>query len=174
MPSTLIVFYSYTGTSRRVAQLLAAQQGWPVGEVVEERPRSGAVGTWRCLLDSLLGREPPIRYEGPEPGGFDQVVLVAPVWLYQLAGPMRSFVTHHSLRLRRYAVATTMNASGADNAEAEIERLLRQAPLLTAVFRARSVEDGSCADALQAFGDVLAGKPAAAPVRPMEYSHGTA
>ena len=117
MPSTLIVFYSYTGTSRRVAQLLAAQQGWPVGEIIEEHPRAGAKGTLRCLLDSLLGREPPVRYEGPEPGGFDQVVLVAPVWVYQLAGPMRSFIARFWPRLPHYAIVTTMNARGAENVE---------------------------------------------------------
>ena len=139
MPSTLIVFYSYTGTSRRVAQLLAAQQGWPVGEIIEEHPRAGASGTLRCLLDSLLGREPPVRYEGPEPGGFDQVVLVAPVWVYQLAGPMRSFISRFWPRLPHYAIVTTMNARGAENVEAEIARLLRQPPVLTAAFRARTV-----------------------------------
>jgi flavodoxin len=168
MPSTLIVFYSYTGTSRRVAQLLAAQQGWPVGEIIEEHPRAGAGGTLRCVLDSLLGREPPVRYEGPEPGGFDQVVLVAPVWVYQLAGPMRSFISRYAPRLSHYAVATTMSGSGAENVQSEIARLLRQPPLRTAAFPTRTVEDGSFANALQAFGDALSGGNA--PMRPMEYS----
>jgi flavodoxin len=30
MANALVVFYSYTGTSRKLAQLLAAQQGWPL------------------------------------------------------------------------------------------------------------------------------------------------
>ena len=174
MPSTLIVFYSFTGNSRRVAQLLSAQQGWPIGEILEARSRTGGIGTLRCVLDSLLGREPAVRYSGPDPASFERVVLVAPVWMHQLASPMRSFIAGTHQRVRAYAVVMTMGSIGATNAEREIARLVGSAPLLSTAVRARSVEDGSCAGALQAFGDALCRLDAAEPVRPAELSPGTA
>lgn len=67
MSKVLAVVYSYTGTSRRLAQLLVAQQQWTLAEVREARPRSGFVGTWRCLMDSFFRRCPEIRYDGPNP-----------------------------------------------------------------------------------------------------------
>ena len=89
MDGILVVFYSYTGTSRRLVQLLCSQLGWPSGEIVEERTRSGASGTLRCMADSLLRRQPRIRYQGPDPRDFGTVVLVSPIWAYRLASPMR-------------------------------------------------------------------------------------
>ena len=67
MSKVLAVAYSYTGTSRHLAQLLVAQQPWTLAEVREASPRSGFVGTWHCLLDSFFHRCPQIRYDGPNP-----------------------------------------------------------------------------------------------------------
>ena len=152
MSKILAVVYSYTGTSRRLAQLLAAQQQWPLGEVRDARPRSGSAGTARCLLDSLFHRCPEIRYEGPNPTEFDAVVLISPIWAYRLAGPMRSFVEELSASLRNVAMISVMGESGAPNAIAEVTRLIGRPPLLNAAFKSREVEDGSCAGRLQAFG----------------------
>lgn len=170
MDSTLVVCYSYTGVSHRLAQLLCAQQGWPLGQVLERTPRGGASGTLRCVLDSLFHRWPRIRYHGPDPADFHTVVLVAPIWIYQLAGPMRSFVAHNRERLRHVAVLTTMGARGGSNAVAEIGRLLGHDPILSASVTSREVEDGSCAQAVEAFGAALRPGRPGEPVRPAVWS----
>jgi flavodoxin len=153
MDRILVVFYSYTGTCRQVAELLCAQLGWPRGEIVELPPRGR--GTLRCVLDTLLRRRPGIYYDGPDPANYDCVVLVAPVWLYGLAGPMRSFVAQYGRSLKKFAVVTAMSGTGASSAVAEIEALLGRPPLIAAAFTGREVEDGSGATRLQAFGRAL-------------------
>jgi len=155
MDSILVVCYSCTGTTRRLAQLLCSQHGWPLGEVVEEHSRAGAAGTLRSVLDSLLRRHPAVRYEGPEPEDFHTVVLMSPIWMYRLAGPMRSFVAAHREALRRVAVVLTMGSGGASNAVAEIAHVLGHAPILVGAFKTKEVEDGSGTGRLLAFGDEL-------------------
>jgi len=61
MSKVLVAFYSYTGTARRLAQRLCAPQGWAMAEVLERRPRSGAHGTRRCVLDSVFRLTLPKR-----------------------------------------------------------------------------------------------------------------
>jgi multimeric flavodoxin WrbA len=155
MPKILVVTYSHTGTCRRLAQLLCEQQQWPMAEVSDLHPRSGVAGTWRCIADSLLRRRPAIRYAGPDPLGFDALVLVAPIWVSQLAGPMRSFVAARGTSLPPLGVVSVMGRVGGYNAVAEIARLAGKAPMLSTAILARSVDDGSCASLLQAFGDAL-------------------
>jgi len=155
MSRILVVFYSYTGTGRRLARLLGTQQGWPVGEVSELRPRSGKAGTWRCVLDSLFRRRPAIRYDGPALRNFDVVVLIAPIWAGQLAGPMRSFVAELRTALSEVAVLSMMGSVGAPAAAAEIAQWTRETPLLAGAFTTREVNGGSCADRLQVFGDAI-------------------
>lgn len=155
MDSILVVCYSYTGVTRRAAQLLASHHGWPLGEVRDVHRRAGAAGYLRSVLDSLLRRRPEIAYEGPDPGDFRTVVLAAPIWMYRLAGPMRSFVTGYRADLRRVAVLCTMGGAGATNAFTEIAHLLGHAPIRCAAFTQAAVENGSCTNDLLAFGDAL-------------------
>ena len=152
---TLIVDYSNTGTSRRVADLLASQFQWPRGEIREDRSRTGTAGMLRCVFDSLLKRHPAIRYEGPDPKSFETVVLIAPIWLHQLAGPMRSFVRDQAPDLRRVAVISVMGGQGAANAFAEVDRILGRPPILSTSFTAREVDDGSYSPNLQVFGNAV-------------------
>jgi hypothetical protein len=152
MLKTLVVVYSYTGTSARLAQTLCAQMGWPLGSISDAAPRAaGAAGSLRCLLDSLLRRRPAIRYEGPDPADFDNVVLVAPVWFLRLAAPMRSFVAERRTALKQVAVISVMGAEGAPESVAEIGRLLGWAPMLATSFTTREVEEGSGVERLGVF-----------------------
>ncbi|WP_411881885.1 flavodoxin family protein [Polaromonas sp. YR568] len=153
--SILIVCYSNTGTSRRVADLLASQFKWPRGEVRESRSRAGAAGMLRCVADSLFKRHPAISYVGPDPRSFGTVVLIAPIWAAELAGPMRSFVRDHAPSLQRVAVVSVMGGNGATNAFAEVDRILGRPPILSTSFTAREVDDGSYSSSLQGFGNAV-------------------
>jgi len=148
MSKILVVVYSYTGTSRRLAQLLANLEQWQVAEIRDATPRSG---NWRCILDSLLRRRPPIAYDGPDPATFDAVVLVSPIWAGRLAGPMRSFVASRQRVLRDVAVVSVMGGRGAPDAVAEVAGLIGRKPMLDAAFTSAEIEDGSFAGPLQAF-----------------------
>ncbi|MBS0427994.1 MAG: flavodoxin [Proteobacteria bacterium] len=171
MSKVLVVVYSNTGTSQRVAELLCSQHRWTLGAVTDLRPRRGVEGNLRCVLDSLLRRRPRVRYDGPPPEAFDLVVLVAPIWLMRLAGPMRSFVARSGRALRRVAVLSVMGGQGAPNAAAEIAELCGSTPVLSAAVTQREADDGSCAAMLQSFGAAIEGVLGpAAPVRAAELS----
>ncbi|MDM0116353.1 flavodoxin [Variovorax sp. J22R133] len=157
MSKVLVVVYSHTGTSRQLAALLCRQQGWTLAEIVEERPRRGIVGYGQCLIDSVLRRRPAIRYSGPPPHEYDAVVLVSPIWAFQIASPMRSFIMHRPDRLPDVAVISVMGASSALNALHEVSQMIGRTPILHAAFTQREVEDGSCAQRLQSFGAAIAG-----------------
>jgi hypothetical protein len=175
MSKVLVVVYSYTGTCRRLAQLTCGQQGWPMAEVTDARPRRGAFGTMRCALDSWLRREPSLHYVGPSVEDFDIVVLVAPIWLLQLAGPMRSFVASRRNKMPAFAVVPVMGGKGAPNAIAEIARILHRAPVLSTSFTEREVDEGSGAARLDEFGKtLLASIGETVAVRPSVWSPQTA
>lgn len=173
MRSVLLICYSRTGTSRRLAQLLASQHGWPVGEVLDARPRMGLAGLGRCVLDALLRRAPDVRYFGPAPDAFDAVVLVSPVWLGRLSGPMRGFVAARERPPRAWAAATTSGGGSTDRVHHELQQLLGRPPLVAQAFPARSVDDGSCASRARWFGQAVA-EAQEPPQRSAEWSVHTA
>ncbi|HEV6967502.1 MULTISPECIES: flavodoxin [Roseateles] len=150
MSKILVVTYSFTGTGARLTELLCRSRDWASAQVVERRPRRRFV-TWRCAIESFFRLRPAIVYDGPDPADFDLVVLVAPIWLQQMASPMRSFVASFRGRLRRVAVISVMGGKGGQNAPAEIGTLLDLAPLMSTTFTMREVDDGSYAPRLLAF-----------------------
>jgi flavodoxin-like protein len=154
MRQVLVVVYSYTGTSRRVAQRLAAERGWPIGEVIDAKPRTGWL---RCVVDSVLRRRPAIRYAGPDPAPFDAVVLVSPIWVEGLSAPMRTFVTEHAaiLREREFAVVSVMGSKGAPNAVAEISTLIGRPPMLHEAFKQRELDDDAVVARIGVFARAL-------------------
>ncbi|MCG2594400.1 flavodoxin [Ramlibacter sp. XY19] len=159
MDSTLVVFYSYTGVTRRAARLLASQHDFALGEVTDVEPRA----TWRCVFDSLLRRHPPIRYEGPDPGRFRNVVLMTPVWAYRLAGPMRTFATQYREKLPRAGVICTMNSGGAPNVFRELSHILGHGLIRAGAFTAGGIEDGTATADLVDFGSRLDERPVPQP-----------
>ena len=170
MQPVLVVAYSYTGTSRQLARWLCAEMEWDFGEVRDTRPRAGGQGTLRCVLDSLLRRHPAITYDGPDPAGYATVVLVAPIWMYRLAGPMRSFVAAHTASLPRVGVINTMGAAGAVDAVAEIASLLGRPPVVSIAFTAAEVDAGQFPTRLREFAASLQPSAAERPVRPVTLS----
>ena len=162
MSKILVVCYSYTGTCLDLARELCSQQGWQKAEITLARPRGGKLGYWRCVLDSLLRRTPEIRYNGPPPLKYEAVVLISPIWAFRLASPMRSFVARRRDHLPQVAVISVMGGAGAPNAVAEVGELLGRAPIHSAAFTMKEVEEGDCRARLQSFAgelrDALASK----------------
>lgn len=154
MSKILVVTHSFTGTGNRLTELLYRCRNWESAPVVERWRRKRWV-TLRCALDSFFRLRPPVLYKGPDPSAFDLVVLVAPIWLYRLASPMRSFVATHRRSLRRVAVVPVMGGQGGQNAAAEIGGILGRAPIMSATFTQREVDDGSYAPRLLAFATAL-------------------
>jgi flavodoxin len=160
MRQVLVVVYSYTGTARRVAQRLAVERGWPIGEVIDAKPRSGWL---RCVFDSVFRRRPAIRYAGPDPARFDAVVLVSPIWVGGLAAPMRTFVAGQAPTLREFAIVSVMDSKGAPNAVAEISTLMGRAPMLHAAFKSGELDQASVIARIGVFARAVERAQAAAP-----------
>jgi hypothetical protein len=151
MSEILVISYSDTETSRRLAQILCKQQGWPMAEISEVHPRCGFSGQISCLLDSWMHRRPSICYSGPPPNEYDAVVLVSPVWSWRLAGPVRSFIKLMNEQLPDLAMISVAKSWKAGNVIAEISSLTGYSPVSSATFTPDEVNNESCLERLQIF-----------------------
>ncbi len=155
MDKVLVVAYSRTGTSLRLARQLARPRGWPVGRIEHVQTRRHS-GSWLGgLLEPLLPPRPGVEYLGPPPQDFDLVVLVSPSDAARLAEPMRGFVATHAGELPDIAVIPVTGGGGACAAMDELRGLARRVPLLCAVFTHQEVDDGSCGPRLVAVVNAL-------------------
>lgn len=93
--STLIVVYSYSGNTRRVAQLLQDMTG---GDLLEINTRRHYVGGMAAMaaqtrIERATGLLPSLDVELPDIERYDRILIGGPVWSYTVATPLSRFLS---------------------------------------------------------------------------------
>ncbi len=142
MKHTLVVFHSRSGHTRRVAQALAGRLHADIDEIATRRPRRGAWGVVRSLVESLTGRHVAIRHTAHDPSHYQLVLIGTPVWVWSLPGPVRSWVRQRPSGNARLGYFCTMGGNGAERVFAQLQAATGRAPEATmAVTEAQLADD---------------------------------
>lgn len=152
MSKVLIVFYSRTGTTRRLAGAIRARCRADMEEIREARPRTGFFRGWlKSIWEVRRKREADILPGGPPLGDYDLIVLGTPVWAASMSSPLRTWLNRHRREIRKLAIFVTQGGRGGDQAVAQIAELCGLAPVARLVVNARDLGTGACEPELAAF-----------------------
>src|ERR1019366_3962261 len=146
-PKILVVFFSRSGTTRRIATTLSATLGGSVEEIVEGRGREGFLGYWRSIIEARGKHFPNILPAKNDPSSFDLVAIGTPVWAWSVSSPVRSYLTANKDRLPAVAFFCTLGGKGSETAFAQMQSIVGKPPCATCAITAREVASG--ADGLQ-------------------------
>lgn len=155
--SMLVVYFSRSGTTRRMASALAGMLDADLDAIREadRRDRAGACGYLRSLAD-VLGRRPARLAPGNlDPAAYDVVIIGTPVWAHNVSTPVRSWLTLHRAGLRHAAFFCTLGGSGQASALAQMRALAGQPPLAECAITARDVQRGTDQRLLSGFAQQL-------------------
>jgi Flavodoxin len=155
--TVLVIYFSRTGNTRRVAEQLALELGGQACAITEATSRQGFIGYSRCLWDSLLRRDAAINPLACKPAQAELVVIGTPIWAWHLASPVRSFVRRHRVDIKRCAFFCTMGGSGSEAAFDELCTLTSQLPLATLALTDLEVTTGTGQAKVNAFVASLQG-----------------
>jgi len=141
--NVLVVFYSRTGTTMKVAEAIRDALGCEIDEVEDTKGRSGIIGWLRAGKDA--GSRSLTRISGvdKEPSEYDVVVIGSPTWNGTVSTPIRTYITEQRDRLREIALFSTGDAEEPVSIR-DMEELAGKSPVATLhLVRKRDVEDGS-------------------------------
>ena len=93
---SLIVYYSRTGTTGKLAAALAEALDAQTCEIACARYRPGALRYLKAGYDSLKGNLPAIDVPDIDAAQYDLLVLGAPVWTSYPALPLRAYLARKS------------------------------------------------------------------------------
>lgn len=145
----VIVFYSLSGTTRRLAGILAERIGPDavLAEIGCARYRAGSgLSFARAAVDSLLGLRPPVRPPAADPARFDVALIGGPVWAARPATPLVAWLAARPRLPARVGLFLVAGGPGQEAALARLRRLLPGPP---------------AAELAVTEGEVRAGAPAA-------------
>ncbi|WP_042429135.1 flavodoxin family protein [Comamonas granuli] len=123
MGRILIVYYSRTGHTKRLAQELARRCDADLERIGERGSRRGAGGYLRSSVEAMLGWRPPLKPARHNPRDYDLVILGTPVWFWNMSSPMRAWIHRHRDDLTQVAMFCTYGGSGYTDALDGMERL---------------------------------------------------
>jgi flavodoxin len=161
MKGTLVVYFSRTGYTRRVAEDIARAAGADCEAIRERSSRSGFLGYWRSAREALRGAAIEVEPGSLNPRDYAMVVLGTPVWASNVSSPMRAYIARHKRDFTRVALFCTEGGSGAQKVLQKMAALCDQAPVATEFFTDSEIDRGQHASKVDAFAAALATRKAA-------------
>lgn len=158
MAKILVVYFSRTGFTQRVAEDIAARCGADIEGIRDVRNRQGILGYLRSVSEALKQRVIEIGKPARNPADYDTVIIGTPVWASHLSSPVRAYVTSHLGQFRRVAFFCTQGGSGAPKVLDELSRLCRLKPAATLFVNDAEIKAGRHVDGVVRFlGEVAGG-----------------
>ena len=111
---TLIVYYSRTGKTRLLCEVLQVQINSDILEVKpldEDRYRPGRIGYYTAAFDSVFNRYIPIEPEQPDFSSYSSIIIVSPVWNWKLSAPIRSLIQNNQGKFNEKKIVFITNAN---------------------------------------------------------------
>lgn len=125
----LILYYSRSGTTAAIANVIGSALGAPSVEIGCPRYRSGWFRYLLAGYDSVKGRLPPIDLPDVSFADHDLLILGAPIWTSYPALPLRSFLAQNRDLPARTALFLTYGGHSAPAKAVEFLADLLPGPL---------------------------------------------
>lgn len=162
MAKALIVYYSRTGTTRKLAVALAAALSADIIEIQCGRYGSGIFRYLRAGYDSLKGNLPPIETSHEVTAGYDLALIGAPIWTSHPALPLRAFLARKPPLPARLGLFLTHGGhSPSEKAVGEVEALLGHPVEAALSLKSSEVGDGNLTVAIDGFVERFVGQTSA-------------
>ena len=139
MARILVVDYSRSGNTHKVAQAIAGACHADLEQIRDVKPRHGLWGWTRSAREAMRAIPANIRPPTRDPSNYDLVVLGSPVWVGHVSSPMRAYLGQLSGSLASIALFVTEGGNGGANALAEMSRLAGLKPVATLELRAKDL-----------------------------------
>ena len=151
MSRALVVYFSRTGHTRKIALELAESLGADVERIEEPRGRSGFFGYWRSGREGYRKLTTVIHPIQKRPSDYDLVLIGTPIWAGNVSSPVRTYIAGNAGSFRRVAFFCTHGGSSAAKVMTELSELCGVRPLATLAVKEREIRAGSYRGGLKEF-----------------------
>jgi len=128
----LVVYFSYTGNTRKLANQIHEKVG---GDIVEIEPVTPYSSDYKTVENQGLKEEnedykPEIKTKVDNIESYDAILIGSPIWWYQIAPPVKTFLDQNNLSGKKVALFTTNGGYGKGKSDDNIAKLCPQSTIL--------------------------------------------
>lgn len=148
---TLVVFYSRTGTTKKVAQTITDILRCDIEEIFDTNNRDGALGYFLAGRDATLRRLTTFKPVQKNPAEYDLVILGTPIWAFTMSTPIRTYISENKEKFKEVAFFCTEGGSGGRSAFRDMEDLCKKKPLSLLELKTAEVIKEKYSDKVEKF-----------------------
>jgi len=138
---TLVVFYSRSGTTKRVAQEVAKALNADIDELIDKKSRKGILGFLRAGYDATRGKTTEIEFE-KDPYDYDLVIVGTPIWNGRVTPAIRTYLLRNREKIKNAAFFSTCAGRPGKCLE-QMEELWGKKPILRKVLIRKRLDEGT-------------------------------
>ncbi|MFT8315874.1 MAG: flavodoxin [Clostridium sp.] len=128
----LIVYFSYTGNTGKLANRIHENVG---GDIIEIQPVTPYSDNYNAVVDQVLKEQkenyrPEIETKVDNIESYDVILIGSPIWWYEIAPPLKTFLEENDLSGKTVALFTTHGGYGKGKSDDNIAELCPQSTIL--------------------------------------------
>lgn len=128
---TLVVYFSRTGQTTRVAKEIAKHCNGHLDAIQPQNPEVSWFAALRYNWQSMMQSAPPIQRPARNPTNYDLVVVGVPISRAGVAPPVRSYVRQYANRIQQVAFFCAEGTGTDERAFTELSKLCGKPPVAT-------------------------------------------
>ncbi len=124
---TLLVYYSWTGNTRKLAQKITSKLKCDVEEIYEKNKRAGKIGFMLGGFQAVFGMKTDIEKPKKDPADYDLILIGGPVWAGRITPALRSYLAQ-TKNIKDYAYFCSKGGGEHDKAVGIVTELIGKKP----------------------------------------------
>jgi flavodoxin len=149
--SLLVVFYSRTGKTKKIGELISKKLNCEYEEIFDTKKRSGFLGFIRAGADATRKKLTTIKNIEKNPENYDLIILGTPIWNKRMSTPIRTYITEYRSKIKNFAFFCTMGAKGNQKAFESMTHLCDKQPIATLAINKKEIKEGVFDDKIRKF-----------------------
>jgi len=147
----LVVYYSRTGLTKKLALSLAEKIGAATEAIIDQDRRAGVLGYIRSGREAVSKKLAAIEAIQQDPAAYDLVIIGTPLWAGTMSSPVRAYLAAYKDKLKRVAFFITQGGSGQEKVFKILSDFVGQDSLANLAVLSREVVRGDYQDKISAF-----------------------
>ena len=125
--STLVVYFSRMGYTKKVAYEIANKLGASILELKTPEKTAGTLGFWWCGRFGMHKWRMPLEQISIDLSKYQKVIIVSPIWVFSVSAPIREFCYKYKNSLNEVEyVFTHFMKSNFSNVASEVDDILNK------------------------------------------------
>ncbi len=148
----LIAFYSRTGNTKKIAELISNSLNCEYEEIIDVKKRTGfIIGFFRCGYAATREKLTTIKEGQKNPELYDLVILGTPIWNKRMTPAIRTYISDNKGKFKKVAFFCTEGGKGGSETFENMANLCDNEPLSTLEITKKEIKKSDHIDKINSF-----------------------